>query len=258
MPEIAYLKYGKGLPLVLLPGFGETKEIWTDFARPLADSYEVWCPDLPGFGESKAPGEGFTLQTVAQSLGQWLLNQNIPNACLLGHSLGGYLVLEMATLSNLSLSAIGLFHSTAFPDTPMKKETRNQTVAFLDKHGVAPFIRSFVPPLFSAENRDSCQQEIQNLISRGILHSKESLIGYTRAMRDRADHMATLREFSKPKLMICGDQDPAVPLDASLKHQEAVTDFNILENCGHMGMFEKQNESQILIKNFLKGLSVNM
>lgn len=257
MPDIAYWKSGKGLPLVLLPGFGETKEMWTDFAIPLADSCEVWCPDLPGFGESKAPEEGFTLQSVAQTLGQWLLKQGIPNACLMGHSLGGYLVLEMATLPHLSLSAIGLFHSTALADTPTKKETRNQTVAFLEKHGVAPFIRSFVPPLFSAENRDSRQQEIQTLISRGILHSKESLAGYTRAMRDRADHMATLTEFKKPKLMICGDQDPAVPLEASLKHEEAVTDFHMLENCGHMGMFEKQAKSQTILKKFLQPLSVN-
>lgn len=257
MPEIAYSKYGKGLPLVLLPGFGETKEMWTDFVRPLADSYEVWCPDLPGFGESMAPEAGFTLPSVAQILGHWMVKQGIPNACLLGHSLGGYLVLEMATLSNLSLSAIGLFHSTAFPDAPAKKETRNQTIAFLEKHGVTPFIRSFVPPLFSKENRDFCQSEIQHLISVGIHHSKESLIGYTKAMRDRADHMATLTKFSGAKLMICGDQDPAVPREASLKHKPAVTDFHILEKCGHMGMFERKRESQTIISNFLQSFAFN-
>ncbi|WP_162416866.1 alpha/beta fold hydrolase [Cyclobacterium roseum] len=257
MPDIAYLKYGKGLPLVLLPGFGETKEMWADFARPLTDRYEVWCPDLPGFGESMAAEAGFSLHSVAQILRQWLLKQGIPNACLLGHSLGGYLVLEMAALPDLSLSAIGLFHSTAFADTPTKKESRDQTVAFLEKHGVAPFIRSFVPPLFAAENREACGLAIENLVARGLLHPKESLIGYTRAMRDRNEHLDTLKKFSRPRLMICGDKDPAVPLDASLKHQQAVTDFNILENCGHMGMFEKQNESQTILKNFLQPLSVN-
>lgn len=257
MPDIAYWKSGNGTPLVLLPGFGETKEMWTDFARPLADSYEVWCPDLPGFGESKAPEEGFTIPSVAQILGQWLVKQGILNACLLGHSLGGYLVLEMAGLSNPSLSAIGLFHSTAFADTPSKKETRNQTVAFLEKHGVAPFIRSFVPPLFAAENREACGQAIENLVARGLQHPKESLIGYTRAMRDRSEHLKTLKNFSGPKLMICGDQDPAVPLTASLEHKSGVTDFHVLANCGHMGMFERKSESQTIILNFLQSLSLN-
>lgn len=257
MPDIAYWKSGKGKPLVLLPGFGETKEMWADFARPLSDRYEVWCPDLPGFGESKAAEAGFSLRTVAQFLGQWLQQQGIPNACLLGHSLGGYLVLEMAALPNLSLSAIGLFHSTAFADTPTKKESRDQTVAFLEKHGVGPFIRSFVPPLFAAENREACRQAIENLVARGLLHPKESLIGYTRAMRDRNEHLDTLRKFSGPKLMICGDKDPAVPLDAGLKHQQAVTDFNILQNCGHMGMFEKQAETQDILLRFLNALSLN-
>lgn len=257
MPDIAYWKTGKGRPLVLLPGFGETKEMWQEFVAPLSDFYEVWCPDLPGFGESPALKQGYALNEVALVLADWLRLHGIENASLIGHSLGGYIALEMAANKRAKLAALGLFHSTAFADSPEKKANRDKTAAFIEKHGAPTFIQSFVAPLFAAKNREACQSEIETLIRRGSQNSKESLIGYTLAMKNRTNHMNTLKDFKKPKLMICGEQDPAVPLEASLKHQQAVTAFHQLPDCGHMGMFEKQVESQSIIKDFMQSLAFN-
>lgn len=52
-----------------------------------------------------------------------MLTNNIGNASLIGHSLGGYLALEMAKLPNLNLRGLGLFHSTAYPDSEEKRST---------------------------------------------------------------------------------------------------------------------------------------
>ncbi|WP_163377593.1 alpha/beta fold hydrolase [Cyclobacterium sp. SYSU L10401] len=257
MPDIAFWKTGKGKPLVLLPGFGETKEVWQEFAPELSHDCEIWCPDLPGFGESPALKQGFTLQDVALVLADWLRIHKIENACLIGHSLGGYIALEMAANTAAKPRALGLFHSTAFADSPEKRVNRDKTAEFIAKHGAPTFIQSFVAPLFAAKNRESCQAEINELIRRGSQNSKESLIGYTMAMKNRGDHMNTLKDFKEPKLMICGEQDPAVPLEASLKHQQVVTAFHQLPDCGHMGMFEKQAESQSIINKFMRSLAVN-
>ncbi|WP_439483218.1 alpha/beta fold hydrolase [Cyclobacterium plantarum] len=257
MPEIAYWKSGKGRPLVFLPGFGETKEMWQEFVPELSHDCEIWCPDLPGFGESPALKQGFTLQDAALVLADWLRLHGIVNASLIGHSLGGYIALEMAANTTAKPAALGLFHSTAFADSPEKKVNRDKTAAFIEKHGAPTFIHSFVAPLFAAKNRETCQAEIEALIRRGSQNSKESLIGYTMAMKNRADHMATLAQFKGNKLLICGEEDPAVPLEASLQHQQVVTDFHQLPDCGHMAMFEKQAETQRIINNFMQSLAFN-
>ncbi|MBD3630641.1 alpha/beta hydrolase [Cyclobacterium sp.] len=255
MPDIAYWKSGKGQPLVLLPGFGETKEMWQEFVPELSHDWEIWCPDLPGFGESRALKQGYTLKDVALVLADWLDKQKIKNASLIGHSLGGYIALEIAANTASEPKALGLFHSTAFADSPKKKANRDKTADFIQKHGSATFIQSFVAPLFSAKNQESCRDTIAELIRRGSQNSEESLIGYTLAMKNRAEHINSLKNFKRPKLMICGMEDPAVPLESSLQHQPVVTEFHQLPDCGHMGMFEKQAVSQTIIRKFMESLA---
>jgi pimeloyl-ACP methyl ester carboxylesterase len=254
MPDIAYWKEGKGKPLVLLPGFCETKEMWKSFVQPLLGKYELWCPDLPGFGDSPLPAGTFTLVTIANDLADWMLDNKIGDAAVIGHSLGGYLALEMARLPKLDLSGLGLFHSTAYPDSPDKKNTRDKTVAFVKKHGVQTFIQSSLPQLFSPQNRTKCQQDISSLLHFASQIPAEGIIGYTLAMRDRKKNMETLLDFQKPTIMICGEEDTAVPIADSLDHKDAVDQFHQIANCGHMGMFEQTQKSQEAVQAFMDSL----
>src|SRR5262249_61814458 len=50
--EIAYLEGGSGEPLILVHGFGATKDNFTRVAAYLTPHYRVLIPDLPGFGDS--------------------------------------------------------------------------------------------------------------------------------------------------------------------------------------------------------------
>ncbi|MDO6437955.1 alpha/beta hydrolase [Cyclobacterium sp. 1_MG-2023] len=254
MPEISYWKKGKGQPLVLLPGFCETKEMWTDFVEPLLTSCEVWCPDLPGFGSSDAYNGDFTISDIGKELAQWMLTNNIGHASLIGHSLGGYLALEMAQLPNLTLSGLGLFHSTAYPDSEEKKDSREKTVEFVNKHGVNKFISSSLPLLFKRENRDRCKGAIDQLIAHASQLPRDSIINYLKAMRDRDDNRETLAAFPNPKLMICGVEDTAVTLADSLNHKKLVDQFCQLSDCGHMGMFEQKEKTQAAICDFMESL----
>jgi pimeloyl-ACP methyl ester carboxylesterase len=165
MPEIAFIEKGTENPLVLLHGFGETKEIWKNFMEPLSKTNRVICPDLPGFGGSTLPKEAFTLKDIAKLIENWLWEMNVRNPIIIGHSLGGYITLGLMTSEKIQMPGLGLFHSSAFGDNEAKKEVRDKTIQFIDKNGVDPFIRSFVPPLFGPENRLKCKDNIESLIT---------------------------------------------------------------------------------------------
>jgi len=79
------------------------------------------------------------------------------------------------------------------------------------------------------------------------------VIEYARAMRDRPERIRVLREFLKPVLFIIGEKDGAVPFDLSLEQSRVPekADVHILEMTGHMGMYEKPEESQKALKDFL-------
>lgn len=58
--DLAYLREGIGVPLLLVHGYPETRRIWWRNVEPLADAgFEVIAPDLRGFGDSSLAPDGF-------------------------------------------------------------------------------------------------------------------------------------------------------------------------------------------------------
>lgn len=53
--DIAWSQGGSGSPVLLLHGFPQTRAMWAHVAPALAETHEVICPDLRGYGESAKP-----------------------------------------------------------------------------------------------------------------------------------------------------------------------------------------------------------
>ncbi len=51
--KIFYRVYGKGNPVMLVHGFGETGNVWEKQVAFLKDSFLLIVPDLPGSGQSE-------------------------------------------------------------------------------------------------------------------------------------------------------------------------------------------------------------
>jgi pimeloyl-ACP methyl ester carboxylesterase len=225
--------------------------MWKTFSVHLSNSHTVYCLDLPGFGESLLTSSQLNLEEVAVTLHDWMEEHKIQKPIIIGHSLGGYVVLAMAELMGSELGGIGLFHSTAFADDQEKKHTRNKTITFIKKHGVEKFIESFVPPLFAAQYQEKLEIEIATLIEYGKKTAKKTVIAYIEAMRDRKDRFEVWKTFGGAKLMISGTLDQAVRIEASKFHQPFSTTYHELEEVGHMGMFEAEEDCLAIIKAFL-------
>jgi pimeloyl-ACP methyl ester carboxylesterase len=244
---------GEGSPIVLLHGFCESSLIWDYFSNELAHEYQVFCPDLPGFGKSTLHKDQITLEETAVILQNWMEEQGIIQPIVIGHSLGGYVTLALAELMGSQLKGIGLFHSTSFADDATKKEVRNRAIQFVSKHGVKKFTYTFVPPLFEVTDNNNFDEEILKVQQIAETTSLNGFIAFTEAMRDRKERCDVLRDFKNPSLFIAGLYDQAVTIDNSRKHQFWVTDYEEVD-CGHMGMFEKPEETLQIIKGFCNRL----
>lgn len=249
---IAYTQKGSGQALILIHGFCESKEMWKTFSEELSTNYTVYCPDLPGFGESPLTQPHISMEEAAVLLQEWMEEKAIYNPIVIGHSLGGYVTLALAELMGSGIRAIGLFHSTALPDNEEKKQTRNKTIQFIKKHGVDKFVESFVPPLFSEQHRSEQADQIAELIQFGKKSSKNGMIAFTAAMRDRKDRFELWKTSQGHKLMIAGELDFAVKIEASRQHQPFATHYHELIGTGHMGMFEEPERTLQMINEFLK------
>lgn len=86
---------GDGPQLVLLHAYGRSLTDWDASAALLASGHRVLAVDLPGHGRS--PGiSPWALPTVVQHIADTLDAQGVPEAVVVGHSLGGLVAVEYA------------------------------------------------------------------------------------------------------------------------------------------------------------------
>jgi len=250
MSDLFSTERGEGKPLVFIHGFPMHQSIWDDFGERFADANKVITLDLPGFGKSPILPSSFSLDQVAEQVLNCLSEREIVNSVIIGHSLGGYVVLAMIEKRPDLFSGIGLFHSTAYADSAEKKESRAKVVEFVEKNGALAFTTNFITPLFA----DPRHQGIETVKRIAAQSSAGAVIGYSIAMRERRDQTKTLKNFKKPTLFLAGDKDPGIPLETIVKQAATCQwpEIHILRDVAHMGMFEKPLEAAGKIKGFLR------
>ncbi|GAA4312799.1 alpha/beta hydrolase [Nibribacter koreensis] len=253
---LSHTQSGTGPTLVFLHGFCESKEVWTDFVKPLLHEFQIITLDLPGHGESELPKD-YSMEAQARQVQETLVSLNVEKCLLVGHSMGGYVSLAVAEQFPDLLYGLCLFHSSALADNEEKKESRNKTVEFIQKHGVDKFMETFVAPLFAESNRVSCQPAIEKMQTIGKATPQETIIGCLQAMRDRKDRTEVLKTTPIPVFFMAGKEDPAVPLEATLQQchlpENSMTYF--LGHVGHMGMFENTALTRQALLKFAETLS---
>lgn len=87
---------GGGKPLLLIHGLGSSRNAWSLIGLALAEQRQVVTLDLPGHGDSPAEPDSGTFAGLARSLDAWLDAEGLAGADMVGSSMGGRLVLELA------------------------------------------------------------------------------------------------------------------------------------------------------------------
>ncbi len=239
---------GKGNPLVLLHGFPMNSKVWDHFSDLLAEDFKVVTIDLPGFGNSPLLRTPFTISDVAQEIHECLSENKIVDCVIIGHSMGGYVVLNLIEKYAREFSGFGLFHSTAYADTEEKKQSRTKVIEFIDKNGVNSFTSNFISPLFVNPNNP----DIDKVRDIAIQSTAQSVKGYTLAMRERPDLTSVLKTFKNPILFLSGEKDAGIPVETILEQSSLAfnPEVHVLKGVAHMGMFENPAETSQIIKSF--------
>jgi len=172
--------------------------------------------------------------------------------------MGGYVTLAFAEKNESRLNAFSLFHSTAYPDSEEKKQTRLKSIDFIRKNGVEEFLKTSTPNLFAKGNTSS-ENEVKSSMIKEIVETykdfnPEALIAYYRAMMERPDRTQVLKNFTKPILFLLGREDTAVPYEQGLEQSKLPrkVETHTLQQSGHMGMWEEKDKSNRILEVFFK------
>lgn len=250
--EIFYRVIGTGKPVLLVHGFGEDGEIWHNQVKFLQEKFKLIIPDLPGSGRS-AIIDDMSMEGMAEVILSIMKAEHCISCPVIGHSMGGYITLALAEKHPETLSAFGLFHSSAFADSDEKKATRQKGIEFIKLHGAFSFLKTVIPNLFSKVSHDKMPEIISQFIAQQDNFQAPSLVSYYQAMMQRPDRTKILKQSAVPVLFIMGQYDNAVPLEDSLKqcHLPQKSYIHILDQSGHMGMLEEPDRCNRILEEFL-------
>ncbi|WP_459205392.1 alpha/beta fold hydrolase [Pseudomonas sp. MLB6B] len=107
----SYLSQGQGHPVVLIHGVGLNKEMWGGQVVGLANDHRVICYDMLGHGQSRLPAADTSLQAYADQLAELLDHLQIPQATVIGFSMGGLVARAFALHYPQRLSALVVLNS---------------------------------------------------------------------------------------------------------------------------------------------------
>ena len=250
--KIIYYTYGKGKPVLLVHGFGEYSAVWHIQVEYLKDKFFLIVPDLPGSGQSELIDD-MSMEGMAEIIQPIMQKEGIESCIIIGHSMGGYITLALAEKRPYLFTGLGLFHSSAFPDTDEKRSVRQKGIEFINKHGAFEFLKTSTPNLFSQEFNDKNPFFVDEYINSLNNFSSTALVKYHEAMMQRPERINILKNSGVSVLMIMGKYDNAVPLNDGLKqcHLPERSYIHILRQSGHMGMLEESATANRILEFFL-------
>jgi N-formylmaleamate deformylase len=96
---------GKGPPIILIPGYSCSGEVWNETVAHLKDRYQCHVLTLPGFA-GVAPIKTPILLTVRDDIIRYINTQHLKRPILIGHSLGAFMGLWISSKEPLLLSRL--------------------------------------------------------------------------------------------------------------------------------------------------------
>lgn len=240
-----YTDEGSGKVLVCLHGFLESSRMWSplNFGKDLRRI----CIDLPGHGASEFI-ENVEIVQMAELVEQVLDALDIKKYTVIGHSMGGYVALELLNRDPRCEGVI-LLNSNTWADDPQKQEDRKR-VAELVLHHKKHFIYEAIPHLFW--HPEIFSNELEALIQEAAMMQAEGIGAASLAMARRRDHTELVRASGNRVLLIQGANDAVVPVErmrATALHESCL--YEEIEDSAHMAHIEQRTQVEAIVKKFL-------
>jgi 3-oxoadipate enol-lactonase len=197
----------EGPPLVFINSLGTDLRIWDRVVSHFSDSYRVIRYDKRGHGLSDCPPAPYTIRDHATDLAGLLDQLELPQAILVGISVGGMIALDFAAIWPERVQSLVLC------DTAPKIGTAvlwNERITNLRQHGMGAMRDVILSRWFSdafARQDPAAFSGYANMLTRMPV---EGYTGTCEAIRD-ADLTDAARTITTPTLVLYGTEDLSTP-----------------------------------------------
>ena len=254
--KIRYLESGKenDRHILFIHGLGSSADRWVSIPKFLSANFHTISLDLPGFGESDKPASmNYTIENFRDIVIDLidLLGINDGKTSIVGHSLGGYIAVEVTMQNKIRVEKLVLIDSSGMLKKPTAlleeylivamnptiDKVRNVFEQMVNDRTKIPLklVESFIRRINLPNAKYAFKSTLEN--------STNTQLGYERLKR--IDNISTL--------IIWGTDDKVIPLEHSELFRKSIPNshIEIIQDAGHAPFTEKPEQVFELIYNFL-------
>lgn len=226
---------GKGRPLIMLHGWGWHSGIWQPLVSQLAENFQLFLIDLPGFGKSPLLSADYKIEHISAAL----LDLTPPEAIWAGWSLGGMIAWYIALHNPECVT-----HLVTIASSPKWVSTENWP-------GISPATLEKFSQLLMRDHQKTLQDflelqlrgapknpELVETLQKQMVRSSHivpALSGGLQLLRE-LDLRADLTKIQCPGLHLFGSHDTLVPVSIIEKIQPLLPQgtCSIIPRAGHI------------------------
>ncbi|GFO64908.1 alpha/beta hydrolase [Geomonas paludis] len=264
---LAYRCHGSGpAKVILVHGLAARSETWSDLVPLFPDDrYTFYLLDLLGSGASSKPKEAdYSIRGHSVRLLAFLKQQELEQVTLVGHSLGGAVVL-LAGVEAMLRKADGLLAAMVIVAGPgYIQRLPLMAEIFENRLAAALFVALYAPDIWIKAGLKMAYYD-RKLVDREHIaryapcyrdkEAKRALVATCRSLvpLDQEEIAARYRDLRLPVLLLWGRHDQIVPLSQGTRLQDAIVGakLEVLEQCGHNPQEEKPAETFAILDSFI-------
>jgi pimeloyl-ACP methyl ester carboxylesterase len=183
-----------------------------------------------------------------------ILDEAPPRFAIAGHSMGGYIALEMFRQAPERIARMALLNTSARPDAPEMSEKRRGWIAECKTNGGYRAVLAGIFPNFVHPNRGGDAALKATVMDMGEDVGEGAFIRQNEASIGRADSRPMLSSIKCRVLVLTSDTDNMVKKEFSTELVEGIPHAKlvVVPDCGHLSQLEKPDEVTAALADWLK------
>jgi len=226
-------------PLVMIPGMMCDERIFAPQIEELVSKRSVHIADI-------------SKHDNISDLAADVLSNAPPKFCLVGHSMGGIVAMEICAQDPKRIEKLVLIDTNPLAELEEVKLKREPQISDALSGKLVNVIRDEMKPnyLASSENQDI----ILNIcLEMALSLGPKVFINQSRALQTRADQQSNIQSINIPVLIMCGSEDKLCTVERHemMHNMISNSELKIINNAGHIPTLEQPSETTEVLKEWL-------